>query len=85
MEQDETSQAHYQIFLFCIWQEKSFLPNDELLWRFSLENPRTTKRIGFKSLEEFVLYLRRLVSLESSIVNAQSGINHENLHSNNQL
>ncbi len=45
----------YRSFLLRLWQEGN-PPN--VTWRFSLEDPHTSKRIGFQSLEDLVAFLK---------------------------
>lgn len=47
-------QPRYQYFILLLWQEGSNQP-----WRISLENPRTSQRIGFTSLADLTAYLEK--------------------------
>lgn len=59
MEQHHHTALHYQIFLFCLWAEPSHAPGGSAVWRFSLENPHTGQRVGFKNLAELTSYLHQ--------------------------
>jgi hypothetical protein len=43
----------YHTFLLRLWEEA-----ENAGWRFSLENPHTGERIGFRSADELARYLR---------------------------
>lgn len=64
MPQNSTDQPpRYHTFLLSLWEEHSDgLP----VWRFSLENPHTGERLGFKALDEMVAYLRVWVQRPAS-------------------
>lgn len=58
----------YQTYLLRCWQERS--QQDEglvVVWRFSLEDPRTGQRRGFASLEAL------LASLKTELSNDKEG------------
>lgn len=48
----------YRSFLLRLWQENN-PPN--ATWRFSLEDPHTSKRVGFQSLGDLVAFLKEQV------------------------
>jgi hypothetical protein len=53
----------YRSYLLTVWEERSQDPDVSVIWRFSLQDPRTGQRRGFASLEEMVSFLRtKLVS-----------------------
>ena len=53
----------YRSYLLTVWEERSQDPDVSVIWRFSLQDPRTGQRRGFASLEEMVNFLRtKLVS-----------------------
>jgi hypothetical protein len=45
----------YQVFILRMWQDQA-APNPGC-WRFSLEDPRTSQRRGFASLESLAQFL----------------------------
>ena len=45
--------VRYHTFLLSLWDEAGRMPS----WRFSLEDPHTGKRVGFRSLDELTRYL----------------------------
>ena len=47
-----TKPGHYRSFLLRLW-----LDGDAHRWRFSLEDPHTSKRVGFQNLEELIAFL----------------------------
>lgn len=48
----------YHLFILSLWEESGRTPPDHPLnWRFSLENPHTSERIGFKNLTELTHFL----------------------------
>ncbi len=55
-----SEQRRYISYLLRLWQIKS---EGELIWRVSLESPRTRQRQGFASLEALVGFLREEVDL----------------------
>lgn len=46
--------ARYHLFLLGLWPE-----GEAGGWRFSLENPRTAERIGFRSWDELTQFIQR--------------------------
>jgi len=46
----------YCSFLLRIWVE----PNEDNMWRFSLEDTRTGRRKGFASLKKMIQYLEQI-------------------------
>ena len=50
----EKRAAHHQSFILSLWTEAG----ERSPWRFSLENPRTAERIGFKQLDELMRFLQ---------------------------
>jgi enamine deaminase RidA (YjgF/YER057c/UK114 family) len=65
------ARPRYQLFLLSLWPE-----GEAGEWRFSLENPHTAERAGFRSLDELAGFLRRWIqpmekelSMERSIIN----------------
>lgn len=48
----------YHLFILSLWEEPGRTPADHPPdWRFSLENPHTSERIGFKNLAELTNFL----------------------------
>ena len=52
----------YRAFLLTFWEERSGHPDDRVVWRFSLENPRTGQRHGFASLEMLIAALQQFLA-----------------------
>ena len=51
--------SRYQSFVVRCWQEHSLHAGRETsAWRFSLENPRTSRRRGFATLEALLVALQ---------------------------
>jgi hypothetical protein len=48
----------YRSYVLTLWQEPVSDPGAQVVWRFSLKDPRTNQRHGFTSLEEMVAFLR---------------------------
>ena len=59
---------HHQSFLVRCWQEHSVRAEREIvIWRFSLQNLRTSQRHGFATLEALLLSMEaELVTIEST-------------------
>jgi hypothetical protein len=51
---------NYFSYVLRIWLE----PGDEEQWRFSLEDTRTGKRLGFTSLEKLMRFIDSLTNRE---------------------
>ena len=60
---DETKKV-YCSYLLRIWIE----PSDGDQWRFSLEETRTGKRVGFSSLENLTFYLKMITENEENCI-----------------
>jgi hypothetical protein len=52
----------YRSYLLTLWEERGRDPDAPVVWRFSLEDPRTGERRGFADLEALVAALRREMS-----------------------
>ena len=52
----------YRAYLLTLWEERGRDPDAPVVWRFSLENPRTGERRGFADLEALVAALQREMS-----------------------
>ena len=53
----------YLSYILCCWQERSVHAGREIVvWRFSLQDPRTNRRYGFATLEAL------LISLQAELV-----------------
>ena len=50
-----SEQRHYRAYLLRLWQ---VMHAGELVWRASLEDPRTGERLGFSSLERLIVFLK---------------------------
>jgi len=48
----------YHSFILSLWTEGSALPNAPPVWRYSLEDPHTDQRRGFKDLAELMRFLQ---------------------------
>jgi hypothetical protein len=48
---------HYRAFLLRFWAEHGQAP-DSFTWRFTLEDPHSGERQGFRDLEALVAWLR---------------------------
>lgn len=44
-------------FILSLWVEGAALPNAPPVWRYSLEDPHSVQRRGFKDLAELVRFL----------------------------
>jgi hypothetical protein len=53
----------YHSFILAMWQEGEPLPNAPPVWRYSLENPHTGERVGFRDAVELNRFLDRWVAL----------------------
>jgi hypothetical protein len=58
----------YRSYVLTFWEERGQDPDTPVVWRFSLQDPRTGQRRGFASLEKVVTFLRtELVSSEDNL------------------
>ncbi len=48
---------HYRLFVLTVWQGEQDSPGEPGPWRFSLADPRTGGRRGFRSLDQLKRYL----------------------------
>jgi hypothetical protein len=48
----------YRSYVLTFWEERSRDPEMLVVWRFSLQDPRTGQRRGFASFEELMNFLR---------------------------
>jgi hypothetical protein len=49
----------YQSYIVCCWQERTVHAGREIMvWRFSLQNPRTNQQRGFATLESLLVSLQ---------------------------
>ena len=48
----------YHSVVFNLWEEGGVLPNAPPVWRFSLTNPHSGERIGFRSIEALFNFLQ---------------------------
>ena len=48
----------YRSYLLTFWEERGRDPQTPVVWRFSLEDPRTGQRRGFSGLEEVMAFLQ---------------------------
>ena len=53
----------YHSFILTVWQEGASLPNAPPSWRYSLENPYTGERVGFRDAAELSRFLNQWVAL----------------------
>ena len=52
----------YRSYLLRFWEERSE-QTEATLWRFSLEDPLTTQRLGFADLESLTAWLKSEIHL----------------------
>ena len=52
---------HYQTLLLTLWQEPVTEATTQT-WRFSLTDPHTMQRTGFRNLDELVQYLQAKIA-----------------------
>ncbi len=55
----------YQTFILRMWQERSD-SGDNKSFRFSLEDPATEVRYGFRTLDEMVQFLRQQCNMDEA-------------------
>jgi hypothetical protein len=60
----------YRSYLLCLWQENGRSAADNPEWFFSLEDPVSGVRVGFRNLEAFVLFLESLVVFSNSNIDS---------------
>lgn len=58
MSQPDKTALHYCTFLFNMWEETGEPLLGEPIWRFSLLNPHTAQRIGFKNWAALTDYIQ---------------------------
>lgn len=56
------SVLRYHLVILCLWQEYGTTPEDHLVWRYSLEHPRTAERHGFHDLGALAAFLSQWTS-----------------------
>lgn len=66
MPQPDKTSTYYRTFLFSMWEEVDSRLLGHSIWRFSLLNPTTAQRIGFKNLEELMRFLQQQIERECS-------------------
>ncbi len=54
--------ARYHIFVLSRWEAGSSYPGGPAVWRYSLEDPHTSERRGFKDLEQLNLFLTQWIN-----------------------
>ncbi|MCB0174956.1 MAG: hypothetical protein KDJ97_30895 [Anaerolineae bacterium] len=47
----------YHAYLLRFWGERIHIPEDAVVWRFSLEDPHTGERRGFANLQQLLAFL----------------------------
>jgi len=52
------SPPRYSVYLLRCWQERDSSMDVPPMWRFSLEDSRTGKRVGFSTIETLMHYLQ---------------------------
>jgi hypothetical protein len=52
-----------RVFILRMWEERGPLPHHAPVWRFSLEDPHTGERTGFKDLSELAQFLGRYTTI----------------------
>ena len=48
----------YRSYVLTFWEERSSDPGTSVVWRFSLQDPRTGQRHSFASFEDWMTFLR---------------------------
>jgi len=66
MPQPDKTSTYYRTFLFSMWEEVGSRLLGQSSWRFSLLNPHTAQRIGFRNLEELIRFLQQQIERERS-------------------
>ncbi len=56
----------YRTYLLTLWEERSQDPRAPVVWRFSLEDPRTGRRRGFADLEALMAAFAQEMERRSS-------------------
>lgn len=51
----EARPLRYHLVILCLWEERG---GETPVWRFSLEDPQTSERRGFKTLDELTVFLK---------------------------
>ncbi len=59
-------QKNYSVFVLRMWQEKEADQDEGFAWRFSLEDPYTSERKGFTSVEALLDFLEQKTQLHRS-------------------
>lgn len=49
-------------YVLRVWETRSVPPDPPVMWRFSLEDPRTGERMGFSDLRSLIDFLEGHVS-----------------------
>lgn len=53
-----TQSGARSIYVVMLWQERTSLPGEPAVWRFSLEDARTGQKHTFGSLDQMVAFLQ---------------------------
>jgi len=69
----EQKTLHYQSFLLRCWEECDE-QTETFVWRFSFEEPRTSKRRGFATLTELMSTLQTDLTGDSQKMNNQPSV-----------
>ncbi len=59
-------QMNYSVFVLRMWQEKEAGQDQGVAWRFSLEDPNTSERKGFTSMEALLDFIEQKTRLHRS-------------------
>ncbi len=57
-----TQTPRYRSFLMRCWEERSQIPDQPVIWRFSLEDVETGERLGFRDLEALVVFIQTQIA-----------------------
>jgi hypothetical protein len=67
--------THYHAYLLRCWAEHDTHSDTVWVWRFSLEDPHTSERRGFATLELLLHFLRQATQLEKEEIMERKIIN----------
>jgi hypothetical protein len=58
----EARPLRHQSFILSLWQETGPSHQSPPVWRFSLEDPHTAERRGFREIDDLLKYLDQTIS-----------------------
>ena len=59
-------------FILSLWSEGSPLPNAPTVWRYSLEDPHSAQRRGFKDLAELMQFLEARLAFPEMMIEIEA-------------